>query len=159
MIDLNQIDHTVFMKEALREALKAGKRGDRPIGAVIVYKGQIISRGSSKFKTRQSDVSHAENTAIFKCESFLKDHGRECILYTTVEPCIMCLSTAVFANIRSIVFGVEDKYMNMKPFIQSNPYLKSRIHNYVPGILESESIAILQRYTPEDARIILTGIR
>jgi tRNA(adenine34) deaminase len=159
MIDLNTIDHTIFMKEALREALKAGKRGDRPIGAVIVYNGQIISRGSSKFKTRQSNVAHAENTAIIKCESFLKDNGPECVLYTTVEPCIMCLSTAVFANIRSIVFGVEDKYMNMKPFIQSNPYISSRIHNYIPGILENESIAILKKYTPEDARIILTGIR
>ena len=159
MIDINTIDHTIFMKEALKEALKAGKRGDRPIGAVIVHNGQIISRGSSRSKTRKSDVAHAENTAILKCQSFLKDNGRECILYTTVEPCVMCLSTAVLANIRSIVFGLEDKYMNMKAFIQSNPYIRSRIHNYILGILESESIAVLQQYAPEDVRVMLTGIR
>jgi tRNA(adenine34) deaminase len=159
MIDLTLIDHSVFMKEALREAQKAGKRGDRPIGAVIVHNGKIISRGSSRSKTRSSDVSHAENTAILKCEVYLKEHGRECILYTTVEPCVMCLSTAVLANIRNIVFALEDKYMNTKGFIQSNPYLKNRVHNYVNGILENESIALLQKYAPEDAQIILTGMR
>jgi tRNA(adenine34) deaminase len=159
MIDLTKIDHTVFMKEALKEALKAGKRGDRPIGAVIVYNNQVISRGSNKLKTRKSDVAHAENTAIIKCEALLKEYGRECILYTTVEPCVMCVSTAVFANIRNIVFGLEDKYMNTKVFIQSNPYMKSRVHNYISGILADESISILQKYSPEDARILLTRQR
>ena len=147
------------MKEALKEAEKAGKRGDRAIGAVIVHNGQIISRGSSRWKTRNSDVSHAENTAILRCESYLHENGRECILYTTVEPCIMCLATAVFANIRNIVFAVEDRFMNTKMFIESHPYLKSRVHNYIPGILANESIALLQKYSPEDARIVLTGQR
>ena len=159
MIDISRIDHTVFMKEALVEALEAGKRGDRPIGAVIVHNGQIISRGSSRSKTQNSDVSHAENTAILKCESYLKEHGREYILYTTVEPCVMCLSTAIFANIRNIVFALEDKYQNTDTFIQSNPYLKTRVYNYIPGILKNESLVLLQKYSPEDARIILTGRR
>jgi len=159
MIDLTAIDHTVFMREALKEARKAGKRGDIPIGAVIVHNGIIISRGMNGIKTKKSHVAHAENTAIFKCASYLQENGRECILYTTVEPCVMCLSTIVLANIRNVVFGIEDKYMNTKTFIQTNSYLRTRIHNYVSGILANESIDILQKYTPEDARIVLTGIR
>ena len=159
MIDLSTIDHTIFMKEALKEAIKAGKRGDRPIGAVIVHDSRIISRGSNCSKTRKSDVAHAENTAIFKCQTYLQENGRECIVYSTVEPCVMCLSTAVLANIRSIVFGIEDKYLNMKAFVRSHPYISSRIHNYIPNILGIECIAVLQQYAPDDARVILTGIR
>ncbi|HEX9896913.1 MAG TPA: nucleoside deaminase [Dehalococcoidales bacterium] len=159
MINFSEIDHVPFMKEALKEAEKAGKRGDRPIGAVIVHNGKIISRGSSGNKTQKSDIAHAETTAIYGCASYLQEYGRECIIYTTVEPCVMCLATAVLANIRNFVFAVQDKYMNTKTIIDSNPYIKARIHNYVSGILESESIRILKKYTPEDVQILQKGIR
>jgi tRNA(adenine34) deaminase len=159
MIDFFEIDHVPFMKEALKEAEKAGKIGDRPIGAVIVHNGKIISRGSSGNKTQKSDIAHAETAAMYGCASYLKEYGRECILYTTVEPCVMCLATAVLANIRSIVFAVKDNYMNTKTIIDSNPYIKARIHNYVSGILESESIRILKKYAPEDVQILQKGIR
>jgi tRNA(adenine34) deaminase len=159
MMDLSQIDHTIFMKEALKEARKAGKRGDLPIGAVIVHNGRIISRGMNGVRTKKSNVAHAETATISKCASYLQENGRECILYTTVEPCVMCLSTIVLANIRNIVFALEDKYMNTKVFIESNPYLRNRVHNYIPGIMASESLALLQKYAPEDARIVLTGKR
>lgn len=157
--NFNEIKHEEFMKEALKEAEEAGKRGDRPIGAVIVHNGRIISRSSSKYNTLDSDVAHAENTAIFNCAPYLKKYGRECIIYTTVEPCVMCLTTIVMAHIRNVVFAFEDKYMNMKPFINSNPYIKDRIHNYLSGVLYEESLNILKKYSPEDAEIMLKGKR
>ena len=157
--NFDEINHALFMKEALKEADEAGQRGDIPIGAVIVHKGIIIARGSNRLNTMESHVAHAENTAIIQCASYLTRHGRECILYTTVEPCIMCLSTAVMANIRNIVFALEDKYMNMKPFINSNPYITKRIHNYLGGIMESESLTLIEKYAPNDARIITTGVK
>lgn len=155
--NLNEVNHEFFMREALKEAEEAGKRGDRPIGAVIVHNGIIISRSSSRCTTLHSDVAHAENTAILNCAAYLQDYGRECIIYTTVEPCIMCLTTIVMANIRNIVFAAEDKYMNMRPFIDSNPYIKKRIHNYLSGILAEESIEIINKYDPEDGKIIMNG--
>lgn len=157
--DFNEIDHELFMREALKEGEEAGKRGDKPIGAVIVHNGIIISRGANRSKTQHTHVGHAENTAILNCASYLSDYGRECIIYTTVEPCVMCLGTIVMANIRSIVFAVEDKYMNMKPYIDSNPYLKKRVHNYLSGVLTEESFSILKKYAPDDAEIIMNGIR
>lgn len=159
MINFNEIDHAKFMKEALKEAEKAGKRGDNPIGAVIVHDGKIISRGSSENKTQKSDVAHAETAAIYGCASYLHEYGRECILYTTVEPCVMCLTTAVLANIRSIVFAVKDNYMQTKTIIDSHPYIKARIYNYVSGILESESLKILKKYKFEDVSLIQKGTR
>lgn len=148
------LDHEYFMREALKEADEAGKRGDRPIGAVIVHNGKIISRSSSKFITMDSNVAHAENTAIFNCAPYLKKHGKECVIYTTVEPCIMCLSTIVMAKIKNIVFALQDRYMNMKPFIDSNPYISERIENYVGGVLVDECIGIYMKYAPKDLAIM-----
>ncbi|MFA9555783.1 nucleoside deaminase [Evansella sp. AB-rgal1] len=160
MIDnFDEIDHSIFMKEALKEAEEAGKRGDRPIGCVIVHKGVIVGRGSNKSETMSSDVAHAETTAIIGCAAYLKKHGKECVIYTTVEPCIMCLTTIVMANIRNVVFAVEDKYMKMGPFIVSNTYIKDRIHHYVGGVLEGESINLIETYSPFMASVVLNGVR
>ncbi len=145
------------MAEALREAEEAGRRGDRPIGAVVVHKQCIIARGSSRNQTGQSDVAHAENTAIFACAPYLQQYGRECILYTTVEPCVMCLGTIILANIRSIVFGVTDEYMQMAAYIQHSGYIRQRLHYYLGGVLAQESIALLEKYSKDDSQIILTG--
>ncbi|TMW71080.1 nucleoside deaminase [Alteribacter natronophilus] len=151
------LDHHRFMKEALKEAEAAGKRGDLPIGAVIVHEGRIIARGSNMRKTMESKISHAETNAMNDCAPYLMKHAPECVIYTTVEPCIMCLTTLVMANIRSIVFAAEDKYMNMKPFIESNPYIRDRVHHYIEGVCREESEALLRQYSPYAAELALDG--
>ena len=157
--NFDAIEHEKYMHEALQEAEAAGIRGDRPIGAVIVHNGNIIARSSNRYKTLQSHVAHAENTAIFACAPYLQKHGRECIIYTTVEPCVMCLGTIVMANIRNIVFGVKDQYMQMESYINNSPYIRKKVHNYVSGVLQEICVALLEKYAPKDAEIILTGKR
>lgn len=154
----DESDHLRFMQIALEEAHDAGKRGDRPIGAVIVHHGKVVIRSSNRFSSLDSHVAHAENTAIFQSAPYLKKHGRSCILYTTVEPCLMCLTTAVLANIRSIVYAVEDKYMNTTLLIRSHPYLEKRIHHYLGGVGEKESLSILEQYHPDTFFTITTGV-
>jgi tRNA(adenine34) deaminase len=94
-----------------------------------------------------------------QCASYLRKHGQECILYTTVEPCMMCLSTITLANIRNVVFAVEDKYMDMAHFIDSNTYIQKRLHNYVSGVLRDESTKILKKHSPFMAEVVLNGRR
>ena len=157
LANFSDLNHTYFMSEALKEAEEAGRRGDRPIGAVIVFENKIIARGSNRIESESSNLKHAEINAMNQCAPFLKEHARECVIYTTVEPCIMCLSTIVMANIRHVVFAIEDKYMNMRPFIQSNPYIEKRVHNYLGEVLADESLNILNRYSPETANVIVYG--
>lgn len=157
--NFHEYNHQSFMEEALKEAEEAGKRGDRPIGAVIVHNGTIISRGSNRINTMDSELAHAEVNAMNQCASYLRKHGRECILYTTVEPCMMCLSTITLANIRNVVFAVEDKYMDMAHFIDSNTYIQKRLHNYVSGVLRDESTIILKKFSPFMAEVVLNGRR
>ncbi|MEH7072943.1 nucleoside deaminase [Neobacillus drentensis] len=155
--NFNELDHSIFMKEALKEAEEAGKRGDRPIGTIIVHNGTIISRGSNRINTMDSELAHAEINAMNQCASYLRKHARECILYTTVEPCMMCLTTIALANIRNVVFSVEDKYMDMAHFIDSNSYLKKRLHHYQGGILSDESANLLKKYSSFMAEVVLNG--
>ena len=73
------MNHEIFMQEAIIEAENAGARGDRPIGAVIVCENQILARGSSKFKTLNSHVHHAENMMIIENASMIKSCASNCI--------------------------------------------------------------------------------
>ena len=101
-------DHAAYMAEAIREAEAALGRGDRPIGCVIVHGQQIVGRGSNHEFTLHSKLEHAESRAMRSCAPCLYEHSDECIVYTTLAPCVMCLGMIVMANIRHVVYGADD---------------------------------------------------
>jgi len=95
-----------FMKEALKEAKKAYKLGEVPIGCVIVYEGKIIGRGYNRRNTDKSTLSHAEITAIKKASKVVGDWRLEgCTLYVTLEPCQMCSGAIIQARMDRVVMG------------------------------------------------------
>lgn len=95
-----------YMKEALKEAKKAYKLGEVPIGCVIVYEGKIIGRGYNRRNTDKSTLCHAEITAIKKASKYIGDWRLEgCTLYVTLEPCQMCAGAIVQARIDRVVMG------------------------------------------------------
>ena len=157
MQPFDSIDHESFMGEALREAEQALARGDRPIGAVIVRDGKIIARASNTFASDRSHVAHAELKAILSCAPYLHNHGPECVIYTTTEPCYMCLGAIVMANIRNIVFGMRDDLVGGRPLIRHVPHIHQRVHNYLGGVLEDRCIDLCRRYSNGAARQCLKG--
>ena len=146
-----------FMREALNEAEAALKRGDRPIGAVIVHQGQVVGRGSSTFASGRNNIAHAEINAINSCSAFLQEHGPECTLYTTCEPCVMCLGAIIMANIWEIVFGMPDNYIQGRLVIDAVPYIQKRVHRYTGGVLQDECVALFRRFSEEEAELCLHG--
>lgn len=96
------------MEEALKCAKESAKRGDYPIGSVIVCDGEIISKGYEWLKTKNDAVNgHAEIDAIRKAHEKLdQPYLEECILYSTHEPCPMCASAAFWAKINTVVWSV-----------------------------------------------------
>ena len=77
-----------YMKEAIRQAEKAAKLGEVPIGCVIVYEGRIIARGYNRRNTDKSTLAHAEIAAIRKAGKVIGDWRLEgCTMYVTLEPC------------------------------------------------------------------------
>ncbi|MBE5870946.1 MAG: nucleoside deaminase [Lachnospiraceae bacterium] len=94
------------MKEAIRQAKKAAKLGEVPIGCVIVKDGKVIARGYNRRNTDKSTLSHAEISAIRKASKKLGDWRLEgCSLYVTLEPCQMCAGAIVQARISEVVIG------------------------------------------------------
>lgn len=98
--------HERFMKEAIKQAQKAEKLDEVPIGCVIVKDGQIIARGYNRRNTDKSALAHAEILAIKKAEKKLGDWRLEgCSLYVTLEPCQMCAGAIVQARVSEVVIG------------------------------------------------------
>lgn len=95
-----------FMREAIRQAKKAYKLREVPIGCVIVYEGKIIARGYNRRNTDKNTLSHAEMNAIRKASRKLGDWRLEgCTLYVTLEPCQMCAGAIIQARVSRVVIG------------------------------------------------------
>ncbi|MCR5310447.1 MAG: tRNA adenosine(34) deaminase TadA [Lachnospiraceae bacterium] len=145
-------DDEKYMKEALKEARKAYKLGEVPIGCVIVYEGKIIGRGYNRRKTDHSTLSHAEITAIKKASKVMGDWRLEgCTLYVTLEPCQMCSGAIIQARIDRVVMGC----MNPKAGCGGSllNILESPLFNHqaevTRGVLEEECSEILTRFFKE----------
>ena len=105
MMDEKKIDER-FMREAIRQARKAGELMEVPIGCVIVYEGKIIARGYNRRNTDKNTISHAELNAIRKASKKLGDWRLEgCTMYITLEPCQMCAGAIVQARVSRVVIG------------------------------------------------------
>ena len=95
-----------YMKEAIRQAKKAYKIGEVPIGCVIVYEERIIARGYNRRTTDKNTLAHAEMQAIRKASRVLGDWRLEgCTMYVTLEPCQMCSGALVQSRMTRVVIG------------------------------------------------------
>ena len=119
-----------FMQIAILESKKSLKYDDIPVGAVIVKNDKIISRSYNKCNKNKTIHEHAEilciNKAIKKIGNFYLD---DCILYTTMEPCMMCFGAIIKTNIKKIVYGIKNEKTGFTKFI-----------NYMPNV-EFEKIS------------------
>ena len=99
-----------FMKEALKEAKKAYKKLEVPVGCVIVRDGKIIARGHNLKETKKDTTKHAEIIAIQKASKKLEAWRLlDCDMYVTLEPCSMCAGAIINSRIRNLYVGTMDK--------------------------------------------------
>jgi len=95
-----------FLKEAVKQARKAGEIGDVPIGCVIVFEDKIIARAYNRRNKDKSTLAHAEIIAIKKACKKLGDWRLEdCTMYITLEPCPMCAGAIIQSRIKRVVLG------------------------------------------------------
>lgn len=95
-----------YMKEAVKQARKAGAIGEVPIGCIIVYEDKIIGRGYNRRIRDKNVLSHGEINAIKKACKHMGDWRLEgCTMYVTLEPCPMCAGAIVQARIPKVVIG------------------------------------------------------
>ena len=98
-----------FMIEALKEARKAFDLGEVPVGAVVVCKKRIIARAHNQTEKLTDATAHAEMLAVTAAANYLgSKYLDECILYVTLEPCVMCAGALHWVQLQKLVFGASD---------------------------------------------------
>ncbi len=137
------------MAEALRLAEKAACEGEVPVGAVIVHNGEIVGRGWNRNIASHDPSAHAEIMAMREAGKTLGNHRlKDCTLYATLEPCMMCAGAMIHARLLRIVYAASDPKTGAaggKFDLLLNP-----AHNHAPvvvgGCLADESSALLKGF-------------
>ena len=140
-----------FMEQALKEAQKAYKKDEVPVGAIIVKDNKIIARGHNLKESKKNTIKHAEIIAIEKASKKLEAWRLEdCDIYVTMEPCPMCMGAIINSRIKNIYFGVKDKKAGAcGSIVDLTEYKFNHIPYYESGILEEKCKNILQEFFKE----------
>ncbi|HAG17152.1 MAG TPA: tRNA-specific adenosine deaminase [Bacteroidales bacterium] len=130
-----------FMREALKEARKAFEKEEVPVGAVIVSNKKIIARAHNLTETLNDVTAHAEMQAFTSAANLLGGkYLKDCTLYVTLEPCIMCAGAAAWTQISHLVFGASDPKKGYSKIQTAILHPKTTIKT---GVLENECSALL----------------
>jgi len=145
---MKKLDNERWMREALKEAEHALENGEVPIGAVVVKGGAVIGRGWNRKEGLKDPTAHAEIIAISAAANSIHDWRlKGAILYTTVEPCLMCAGAILQARLDGVVFGARDEKFGSLGSVMD---IRSKKWNWkfevVPGVLEEKSLELLKRF-------------
>jgi tRNA(adenine34) deaminase len=136
-------DHNYFMKKAFEEAKYAFFKNEVPVGCIIVNNNDIISRSSNMVELLNDSTAHAELIAITSAQNSLNSKNLDnCILYTTLEPCLMCYGAIYWSKINTVVYGASDK---KRGFSRHSINLDRKI-NIINGFMEKESKELLDSF-------------
>jgi tRNA(adenine34) deaminase len=152
--EIAALDLDAYMREAMQEAEQAGLAGELPIGTVLVIDGEIVARGRAQHRASRSQLMHAEMQALLNGGVPLWERYESAVLFTTVEPCPMCLGAAVMADVPHIVFGSHDAVVDSLLIVETVPYVRRHIRTYHGGVLEAEIRALISRYDPDWLRYV-----
>jgi len=133
-----------FMRRAIDEAQEALRRGEIPIGCVVVCRDRIIARSHNLTEALNDVTAHAEMQAITMAANELGGkYLTDCTLYVTVEPCVMCAGAIGWAQIRRIVYGCDDEKRGYRRYAPQALHPKAEI---VGGVLEEECRQLMQDF-------------
>ncbi len=139
-----------FMREAIRLAQKAKKRGEVPIGAVVVYQGKIIGKGYNLRTKLQMATAHAEMRAIDRaCKKLHSWRLPDAEIYVTLEPCPMCMGAILNARIDRVYFGAYEQKGRSLTNELANANLLNHKTEVVGGVLKEECAQVLTSFFTE----------
>ncbi len=141
--------HEHFMKEAVKEAIKAFDKEEVPVGCVIVHKNEIIARAHNQTEMLKDPTAHAEMIAITQATSAMQNARLEkTTMYVTMEPCSMCAGALVLARCSHLYFGATDPKggaCGTLYNIANDDRLNHRVQVH-GGLMEQEAKTLLQEF-------------
>lgn len=137
-------DDERYMRDALREAGQAAEEGEIPIGAVVVCRGRVISRGHNMTERLHDPSAHAEMIALTAAtEALGGKYLTDCTLYVTVEPCPMCSGALNWAQLGALVYGAPDPKRGYSLFSPPLLHPKTEVRR---GVLAEECSALVSEF-------------
>jgi len=141
---MSPFPHEYFMSLALKEAKKALEEDEVPIGAIIVIQNQIIGKGYNQVERLNDVTAHAEIIAITAGSNYFNNkYLKDCTLYVTIEPCMMCAAAMGWAQIQKVIFGALDPKKGFTLFNPSPLHPKATVEG---GILEEECAELVSEF-------------
>ena len=147
-----------FMRMAINEARQALKREEVPIGAVVVAGDRVVGRGHNLVETLQDATAHAEMQALTAASSTLGGkYLRDCTLYVTVEPCVMCAGAIAWSQAARVVWGADDPKKGYRRYSEAVFHPKTTVEGLrrhprtvvVRGVLAAECEALMKEFFKE----------
>jgi len=134
------------MQKALLQANLAFKKGEVPVGAVIVDSdGQILARGYNKIEKNGCQLAHAEVLAIKKaCKKIGGWRLDGCWMFVTLEPCLMCFGLMKLSRLKGVVFGAKSSLFGAGLDFNQLPTFYKKNFKIIGGVLEKESVGVLK---------------
>jgi len=133
-----------WMKKALEEARKAMEEGEHPIGSVLIAGNKELARGQTSVKRQESITAHGELQALKKAKWEVFSKERPVVIYTTLEPCLMCIGAAMQCEVDEIVFAMPAKPDGGTRYL---PYISEKggkVPTVRGGVLMEEEIALMK---------------
>lgn len=137
-------DDIRYMKMALEEARRAYAEGEVPVGAVVVCKGRVIARAHNLTETLTDVTAHAEMQAVTAAANYLGGkYLNECVLYVTVEPCVMCAGALGWAQLGRLVYGAADDKRGFRRYAPEALHPRTEV---VEGVMADECAALMKEF-------------
>ena len=141
---ITPFDDSYFMKKALQEAEHAFEQDEIPVGAVIVIKDRIIARAHNLTEKLNDVTAHAEMQAITAAANLLGGkYLNDCVLYVTLEPCVMCAGALGWSQMGKIVYGAQDEKRGYNKYADKALHPKTEV---LGGVLETECRELMQEF-------------
>ena len=140
-----------FMKKALEQAQNALDAGEFPVGCVLVHQNRVLATGARKGTAGQypNEIEHAEMMALKRLADMeIAANSMEIVLYTTMEPCLMCLGAMMLSGIRKVVYAYEDVMGGGTrcDLSKMTPLYKNNGITIVPHIMRQESLTLFKTF-------------
>jgi tRNA(adenine34) deaminase len=136
------IAHEMWMARAVDEAKAAARDGEAPIAAIVVQGDTVLGVGRNTKTSERCGFMHAELNALLAARPLLGRRPEGVVLYSTLEPCAMCLGAIVFSGIRTLVYGASDAVGAVAMF-REHPRYGEWMPEVIGGVLVDQCEALI----------------
>ncbi len=135
-------NHVNWMSRVLEEANTALANGDAPVAALVVQDDQVLGVGRNTKTSDECGFAHAELNALLEAKQKLGRRPQSAVLYSTLEPCAMCLGAIIFSGIRTVVYGADDSEGGAVAMFNGHRVYRKWMPEVIPGVFREECEAL-----------------